>query len=30
MSSSHHRDNERPEYIPVPVYEAMRDWEAAR
>jgi hypothetical protein len=30
MSQSHHRDNQRPESIPAPIFDALRDWEAAR
>ena len=28
--STHHRDNTRPDYIPAPVYDALRDWEGTR
>ena len=28
--SSHHRDNNRPEHIPAPIFDALRDWEATR
>lgn len=28
--SGHHRDTARPDFIPAPVFDALRDWEAAR